>query len=96
MLLIVERGIRGGICHARYRYAEGNNKYMGNYNNNNNNNKIISYVFRCKQYLWMAMSQKLSVSSYIMLKFNKEFIINYDKDRDKGNDLEVDVEYPKD
>ena len=32
MLLMVEKGIRGGICHAIYRYAKGNNKYMKNYN----------------------------------------------------------------
>ena len=28
MLLMVEKGIRGGICHAIYRYATRNNKYM--------------------------------------------------------------------
>ena len=27
MLLMVEKGIRGGICHARHRYAKANNKY---------------------------------------------------------------------
>ena len=27
MLLMVEKGIRGGICHAIYRYAKANNKY---------------------------------------------------------------------
>ena len=32
MLLLVEKGIRGEICHAIYRYAKANNKYMKNYN----------------------------------------------------------------
>ena len=27
MLLLVEEGIRGGICHAIHRYAKTNNKY---------------------------------------------------------------------
>ena len=31
MLLIVERGIKGGICHSVYRYANANNKYMKSY-----------------------------------------------------------------
>ena len=31
MLLIVEKGVRGGICHSVHRYAKANNKYMKNY-----------------------------------------------------------------
>ena len=34
MLLMVEKGIRGGICHFIYRYAKGNNKYMNEYDKN--------------------------------------------------------------
>ena len=40
MLLIVQKGIRGGICHAIHRYEKVNNRYMGNYNKN----KKSSYV----------------------------------------------------
>ena len=31
MLLIVEKGVRGGICHSVHRDAKANNKYMKNY-----------------------------------------------------------------
>ena len=31
MVLMVEEGIRGGICHAMKRYAKANNKYMKDY-----------------------------------------------------------------
>ena len=31
MLLMVEKGIWGGICHAIHRYAKANDKYMKNY-----------------------------------------------------------------
>ena len=28
MLLMVEKGIEGGLCHSIYRYAKANNKYI--------------------------------------------------------------------
>ena len=31
MLLMVEKGIRGGICHAIHRYVKANNKCMKDY-----------------------------------------------------------------
>ena len=40
MLLMVEEGIRGGICHSIHRYAKANNKYMENYDKN----KESSYI----------------------------------------------------
>ena len=45
------------------------------------------------------MSQKLSVDGFKwkrnMLKFNEDFVKNYDEDSDKGYIFEVDVKYPK-
>ena len=32
MLLIVEKGIRGRICHVMHGHEKANNKYMKNYN----------------------------------------------------------------
>ena len=31
MLLMIEEGIRGRICHAVHRYAKANNEYTKNY-----------------------------------------------------------------
>ena len=56
MLLMVEKEIRGGICHAIHRYAKANNKYMKNYDKN----KESSYLQRLDAdnlYGWV-MSQK--------------------------------------
>ena len=44
MLLMVEKGTRGGVCQAIHRQAKANNKYMKNYNKD----VISSYLmYRC-------------------------------------------------
>ena len=99
MLLMVEEGIRGGICHSIHRYAEANNKYMKNYNNNEESS-YIQYLDVNNLYGW-AMSKKLPVNGFKWLdsdkinEINKDFIKNYDENNDKGYILEVDVKYPK-
>ena len=35
MLLMVEKGIRGGLCHCYYQYGKTNSKYMKDYDKNN-------------------------------------------------------------
>ena len=62
MLLMVEKGIRGGICHAIYRYAKANNKYMKN-NNKYKEESFIQYLDANNLYGW-GMSQKLPVSGF--------------------------------
>ena len=41
MLLMVEKGIRGGMCQAIHKYAKANNKYMKNYDKNIESSYLI-------------------------------------------------------
>ena len=70
---------------------------MKNYNKDKEKS-FLQYLDANNLYGW-AMSQKLPVSGFKwnknMLKFNEEFIKNYDEDSDKGYILKVDVKYPK-
>ena len=97
MLLMVEEGIRGGICHSIQRYAKANNKYMENYDGSKESS-YIQYLDANNLYGW-AMSQKLLVNDFKwvedILRINEEFIKNYDENNDKGYILEVDVKYSK-
>ena len=94
---MVEKGMRGGICHSIHRYAKANNKYMKNYNKNEESS-YIQYLDANNLYGW-AMSQKLPVNDFKWInnvsKINEKFIKNYDEDSDKGYIFEVDVNYPK-
>ena len=99
MFITIEKGIRGGMCHAIYRYAKANNKYMKNYNKNIKSSYLM-YLDANNLYGW-AMLQKLPVGGFKWIKkyylstFDEKFIKNYDENSDKGYILEVDVEYPK-
>ena len=95
MLLMVEEGIRGKICHSIHRYAKANNKHMNNYDEESS---YIQYLDANNLYGW-AMSQKLPVNNFKRIedtsKINEYFIKNYYGNSKKGYILEVDVKYPK-
>ena len=99
MLLMVEEGIRGGICHSIHRYAKVNNKYKKNYNNNEESS-YLKYLDANNLYGW-AMSKKLPVDGFRWLDSDKineiieEFMKNYNENDNKGYIFEVDVIYPK-
>ena len=100
MVLMVEEGIRGGICHSVHRYAKANNKYMKNYNNEES--PYIQYLDTNNLIGWV-MSKKFPVNGFKWidnnetagLVINKEFIKNYNENDNKGYIFEVDVKYPK-
>ena len=80
MLLMVEEGIRGGICHSIHRYAKANNKYMKDYDKKSS---YIQYLDANNLY-GSAMSQKLPANGFNWIKntskIDEKFIKNYDED----------------
>ena len=95
MLLMVEKGIRGGIYHAMHRYAKANKKYMKDYNKNEEGS-FLECLDANNLYGW-AISERLPVDGFDRIKdlskIDEDFIKHYDKDSDKGYTLEVDFKY---
>ena len=96
MLLVVEKGIRGGICNAIYQYAKANNKNMKGYDKNKESS-YLNYWDINNLYGW-AMSQKLPVNNFEQIEetsqYNEDFLKKYNEESDEGYFLEVDVQYP--
>ena len=66
MLMMFERGIRGGISHISKRYAEANNTYMDNYDPDKPSS-FIQYLDANNLYGW-AMSQPLPTNGFKWMK----------------------------
>ena len=96
MLLIVDEGIRGGICHAMQRYAKANNKYMKDYDKKKKSS-YIQYLDANNLY-GKAMTEKFPVRGFRWMddisKIDEDFVKNYNKNNNKGYILDVDVDYP--
>ena len=101
MLMMIEKGIRGGITHISKRYAEANNKYMKSYNPDEESS-YIQYLDANNLYGW-AMSQSLPTHGFkwinnitkekVMEILEKTNHIMLNRGR-KGYVFEVDLEYP--
>ena len=94
MLLMLRKGIRGGICHVIDQYSKAKNKYMKYYDEY----KEWSYLkdWNVDILYWYAMSQKISVNDFKWVedtsKFDEDFIKSYNYVSDEGYFFEVDVE----
>ena len=96
-LLMIEKGIRGGISIISNRYGKANNKYMSDFNKSELS-KYLMYVDANNLYGW-AMSQKLPVHSFKWMSnkeieniFNNQIVQVWEK---TPCILEVDLTYPE-
>ena len=96
MLLMFEKGIRGGISIISNRYGEANNKYMGRGFNKNKPSKYLMYLDANNLY-GCAMSEKLPTHGFKWLTGGEMEKIY--ENRHNLNKmpciLEVDLEYPE-
>ena len=93
MLLMFERGIRGGITQAVHRYASANDKYMGDLYNPNKESSYLQYLDVNNLYGWV-MSQPLPTSKFKWVEIDPDQISDLVASKIKGYLLEVDVRYP--
>ena len=95
MLMMFEKGVRGGITHISKRYAEANNKYMKTYDPKKPS-KYIQYLDANNLYGW-AMSQPLPTHGFKWVKnITKEKVFDIlEQESSRGYIFDVDLECPK-
>ena len=96
MVLMTEKGIRGGLTQVVKKHAIANNKYLPTYDKSKKN-VFLQYLDANNLYGY-AMNRTLPLNGYKwedVSIFTDDFIKNYYDKGDKGYLLEVDVEYPK-
>ena len=93
MLLMIEKGIRGGISNSFKRYAKANNRFMKNFDPAEKSSFIV-YLDANNLYGW-AMSKPLPVGEFEWMSEDElkdwERFVN---EEGIGCILEVDLEYP--
>ena len=94
MLMMFERGIRGGITHISKRYASANNKYMKDFDKSKPST-FIQYLDANNLYGW-AMSQKLPTHGFKWIDVSKSEVLKIleKKDTNRGFIFEVELDYP--
>ena len=97
MHLMLEKGIRGGICQAIVRLIRANNKYLKDYDKSMPSS-FLKYLDANNLYGW-AMCKKLHFKDFNFVDptyYDEDLIKNHsEEENDNGAILEVDVEYPR-
>lgn len=98
MILMIESGIRGGLCQVSQRYAKANNPSIPGYNPTQKTT-YITYQ-DCNALYATVMSKPLPFGEFIWINVEtlpddiNEFLEPLKEDDEYGFLLEVDIEYP--
>jgi hypothetical protein len=97
MYLMIEKGIRGGMCMVSERHAKANNPYMNNWNPEEKSSYLM-YLDANNLYGY-SMIQSLPTGGYKWIKANdywsEKRIQSLADDAEYGYIFEVDLEYPQ-
>ena len=94
MLLMFERGIRGGITQSIHRWAKANNPYMGSEYAPREPTRYLQYLDVNNLYGW-AMSQPLPTRGFKWVDIKPDDVGKLANSSEKGYILEVDIFYPR-
>ena len=94
MILMFERGIRGGITQSVNRWAKANNPYMVSDFAPDKPTKYLQYLDANNLYGW-AMSQPLPTGGFKWVSIKPSKIPQLKKRKSKGYLPEADVRYPR-
>ena len=93
MVLMIEKGIRGGISQCSNRYAKANNKYMGEKFDKSKESVFIEYLDANNLYGW-AISRYLPYGGFRLHNTNID-VLKIPDNSPKRYILEVNLSYPK-
>ena len=93
MILMITKGIRGGISQCSNRYAIANNPYMGDEYDPNLPTSYLLYLDAVNLYGW-AQCQPMPFKDFKWCDTNID-VRDIDNESDIGYILEVDLEYPQ-
>jgi len=95
MLLMVEKGIRGGLTQASKRYSKANHPYTKNYESNQKHNYII-YIDACNLYGW-SMSKKMPLNNFKWYDGDEKSVLSLLEELDENSNMglifDVDISY---
>ena len=95
MLLMVQKGIRGGKCHAIHRQANANDKYIKDHDKNKES--LSLKYWDVNNSYGSEMLQKLPANNFKWIEdtsqINDDFIKSCNEENNEGYFLEADVQY---